>query len=114
MNNTNQKRTITLYGKTVKLWSKEEDTELIELKKKGKDIYYISENLGRTTNAIKKRINNEISESFNYAKKSDFPIINSLEDLNLSKETPVADKILKEVEETNFDADQKVILPKGY
>jgi pyruvate dehydrogenase E1 component alpha subunit len=63
---------------------------------------------------IKKRINNEISESFNYAKKSDFPIINSLEDLNLSKETPVADKILKEFKEINFDESQKVILPKGY
>ena len=44
----------------------------------------------------------------------DFPIINSLEDLNLSKETPVADKILKEFKEINFDESQKVILPKGY
>ena len=63
---------------------------------------------------IKTKINHEINESFAYAKKSDFPIINSLEDLNLNKETPVADKILKDMEKANFDSDQKVILPKGY
>jgi|TARA_Y100000031_G_scaffold132614_1_gene153861 pyruvate dehydrogenase E1 component alpha subunit len=63
---------------------------------------------------IKKKINHEISESFDYAKKSDFPVIDLLEDLNLSKKTPIADKILKDLEKTNFDADQKVILPKGY
>ena len=63
---------------------------------------------------IKTKINNEINESFIYAKKSDFPSINSFEDLNLTKKTLFADKILKEVEEKNFDIDQKVILPKGY
>jgi pyruvate dehydrogenase E1 component alpha subunit len=63
---------------------------------------------------IKTKINHEINESFSYAKKSDFPIINSLENLNLNKETPVADKILKDMENVNFDSDQKVILPKGY
>ena len=63
---------------------------------------------------IKIKINKEISQSFDYAKKSEFPIINSLEDLNLNKETPVADKILKDMVNVNFDSDQKVILPKGY
>ena len=63
---------------------------------------------------IKTKINNEINESFIYAKKSDFPSINSFEDLNLTKKKLFADKILKEVEEKNFDIDQKVILPKGY
>ena len=63
---------------------------------------------------IKIKINDEINESFNYAKKSDFPNINSFEDLNLSKKTLFADKILKEVGEKFFDVDQKVILPKGY
>ena len=63
---------------------------------------------------IKVKINREINESFDYAKKSDFPVIDLLEDLNLSKKTPVADKILKELERKDFDFDQKVILPKGY
>jgi 23S rRNA maturation mini-RNase III len=73
MNNTNQKRTITLYGKKVKLWSKEKDTELIELKKEGKDIYYISDHLGRTTNAIKKRINNRhFYKTYKNTNKNDY------------------------------------------
>ena len=63
---------------------------------------------------IKIKINKEISQSFDYAKKSEFPIINSLEDLNLSKKTPSADKMLKELKEINFNEDQKVIQPKGY
>ena len=63
---------------------------------------------------IKTKINHEIKKSFDYAKKSDFPAVDLLEDLNLSKKTPVADKILKDLEKTNFDADQEVILPKGY
>ena len=37
-----------------------------------------------------------------------------LDDLNLSNKTPVADKILEEYEELNFNEDQIVIQPKGY
>ena len=95
--------------KEISFWKKNCPIVLFEeglVKKK-----YLSKN---DIKNIKTKINNEINESFNYAKKSDFPIINSFEDLNLSKNTLFADKILKEVEETNFDADQKVILPKGY
>ena len=40
--------------------------------------------------------------------------INSWEDLNFSKSTPIADKILKDLEEKKFDAEQKIILPKGF
>ena len=71
--NNNQKRTITLYGKKVKLWSKEEDTELIELKKKGMDIYDISEHLERSCNAIKKRINNRhFYKTYKNTNKNDY------------------------------------------
>jgi len=63
---------------------------------------------------IKKRINSEIKDSFNYAKKSDFPTIKSWKDLNFSNKTPVADKLLKDLKQINFDEDQKIIQPKGY
>ena len=58
MKNTNYKRTITYYGKEVMLWSKKEDLELIELKREGANIHEIAEQLERTPDAIKKRINN--------------------------------------------------------
>ena len=63
---------------------------------------------------IKIKINNEIRNSFIHAKKSDFPTIDSWENLNLSKKTVFADKILKEFDEKKFDSDQEIILPKGY
>ena len=43
-----------------------------------------------------------------------FPTIKSWEDLNFSKKTPVADKILKDLKKINFDENQKIIQPKGY
>ena len=63
---------------------------------------------------IKTTIFNEIEESFNFAKKSDFPSMRQLDNLNLSNKTPVADKMLEEYEELNFNEDQAVIQPKGY
>ena len=52
---------------------------------------------------IRKKIEKEIKDCFHYAKDSEFPDINSFEDLNLSKKTPLADKILKELDEPSFD-----------
>ena len=63
---------------------------------------------------MKIKINEEINDSFIYAKKSNFPTINSWEDLNFCNRSPVADKILEDLEKTNFDEDQKIIQPKGY
>jgi len=68
----------------------------------------------QTITKIKNKINIEIKDSFDYAKKSDFPVIKSWEDLNLCGETPVADKILKDLKQVDFDEDQKIIQPKGY
>ena len=64
--------------------------------------------------SIKTKIFKEVKESFNFAKKSNFPNMRQLDDLNLSNKTPVADKILEEYEELNFNEDQIVIQPKGY
>ena len=63
---------------------------------------------------IIKKIEKEIKDCFHYAKNSEFPDINSFEDLNLSKKTPLADKLLKEFDEPNFDEDQKIVQVKGY
>ena len=58
MKNTNYQRTIKLYGKEVKLWSKQEDLELIELRRAGAEIEEVAEQLKRTPRAIYKRLNN--------------------------------------------------------
>ena len=58
MKNANYQRSITLYGKKVKLWSKQEDIELIELRRAGAEIEEVAEQLNRTQNAISKRLNN--------------------------------------------------------
>ena len=63
---------------------------------------------------LKNLINKEIEKAFKFAKDSDFPSIKSFDDLNLSKSSPVADKILTDLEKTNFNEDQKVIQIKGY
>tara|TARA_B100000579_G_C22804322_1_gene841644 strand:+ start:388 stop:1509 length:1122 start_codon:yes stop_codon:yes gene_type:complete len=63
---------------------------------------------------IRKKIEKEIKDCFHYAKDSEFPDINSFDDLNLSKKTPLADKILKELDEPSFDEDQKIVQVKGY
>ena len=95
--------------KEISFWKKNCPIKLLEellIKKK-----YINKN---DIKNIIIEIKNEIDESFDYAKKSDFPNVNSWEDLNLSKSTPVADKILKDSEKENFDINQKITLPKGF
>ncbi len=63
---------------------------------------------------IVNKIHKEIRESFNFAKKSDFPKFKSWKDLNFSRKKSLADKILKNIKQKSFDKTQKVILPKGY
>jgi pyruvate dehydrogenase E1 component alpha subunit len=95
--------------KEIAFWKKNCPIALLEevlIRKK-----YLNKN---NINHIKLEANKEIDDAFNYGKKSNFPNLGSLENLNLSKKTPLADKILKEFKEINFNADQKVILPKGY
>ena len=63
---------------------------------------------------IKIKINNEIKDSFDFAKKSNFPVLNSWEEMNFSNKSPMADKILKDLEQSKFNEDQKIIQTKGY
>ena len=63
---------------------------------------------------IKIKINNEIKNSFDFAKRSNFPVLNSWEEMNFSNKSPVADKILKDLEQSKFDEDQKIVQAKGY
>ena len=95
--------------KEISFWKKNCPISLLEealIKKK-----YLNKN---DIKNMKTKINNEIKDSFNYAEKSNFPVLNSWEDLNYCNRTPVADKILKDLEKTNFDEDQKIIQAKGY
>ena len=95
--------------KEIKFWKDNDPVKLFEsflLKKKiinKKDITKIEE-----------LIFYEIKRCFDFAKKSKFPKIKSIEKLNISASTPLADKILKEIKEVTFDENQEVILPKGY
>ena len=63
---------------------------------------------------IKMKIIDEIKESFDFAKKSNFPVLNSWEEMNFSNKSPMADKILKDLEQSKFNEDQKIIQTKGY
>ena len=48
----------------------------------------------------------EINNSFKFAKNSNFPDIDNIEKLNLSTESPLADLLLKEIDNNDFDANQ--------
>ena len=56
----------------------------------------------------------EIDESFRYAKSSPFPDVADWASLNLSPESPMADRLLAELEIADFDANQESIQAKGY
>ena len=95
--------------KEISFWKKNCPILLLEevlIKKK-----YLSE---KDIKNMKIKINHEIKDSFNYAKKSNFPTLKSWEELNFSNKTPVADKILKDLEKKIFDENQKIIQVKGY
>ena len=95
--------------KEISFWKKNCPITLFEkalIKKK-----YLNKN---DIKIMKKKINNEINDSFQYAKKSNFPSLSSWEDMNFSNKSPVADKILKDLEKKDFDESQKIIQVKGY
>jgi len=55
-----------------------------------------------------------IERCFQFAKSSPFPGAPDWEALNLSPDSPLADKLLVEVELANFDAHQEAKQAKGY
>ncbi len=56
----------------------------------------------------------EITESFAFAKSSPFPDPPNWPELNLAPTTPVADRLLSEVDLHDFDAHQELVQAKGY
>lgn len=62
------------------------------------------------TQAIKK----EIEDSFNFAKRSAFPVIKDWKNLNICPTQPLADRLLQEVPYEKYSIEQKSIQTKGY
>jgi pyruvate dehydrogenase E1 component alpha subunit len=61
-----------------------------------------------------KEIEDEISDAFAFAKNSAFPQLSDWESLNLAQSTPVADRLLKDLEAADFDHDQPDLVPGPY
>jgi TPP-dependent pyruvate/acetoin dehydrogenase alpha subunit len=65
-------------------------------------------------NALLRKVEREIDESFRFAKGSPFPSTASWPELNWSEGTPEADRLLADVEVADFDAQQASEQAKGY
>ena len=66
------------------------------------------------TERIEREVTAEISRCFEFAKSSSFPTLPDWKTLNSSPNSPMADKLLAEVERAEFDAQQDSPQPKGY
>jgi pyruvate dehydrogenase E1 component alpha subunit len=64
--------------------------------------------------ALVKKYEAEIAEAFRFAKTSPFPTAPSWPSLNLAAKTPEADRLLAEVDLSEFDARQQAEQAKGY
>ena len=64
--------------------------------------------------AIIKKIEAEIAEAFEYAKNSPFPTVSDWEESNSCKSSPLADRLLKEIEAVDFNHFQEDALPGPY
>lgn len=61
-----------------------------------------------------KRIDEEISDAFRFAKSSPFPRAAVWASMNCSDRTPLADKLLADIDLHAFDENQTVVQAKGY
>lgn len=61
-----------------------------------------------------KEIQEEIADAFQFAKTSPFPVSANWSELNLSTTTPLADKLLQDVESTEFNQYQAEAIPGPY
>lgn len=61
-----------------------------------------------------KKIDEEIQGAFEFAKSSPFPDSPDWDLLNYSSDSPMADKLLADVESTNFDQNQAITIPAPY
>ena len=64
--------------------------------------------------ALELEIQSQIDRSFQFAKSSPFPTAPNWEVLNSSQDSPLADKLLAEMETAGFDAHQVTPQAKGY
>ena len=65
-------------------------------------------------NALIREIEEEINDSFRFAKTSPFPVVSNWADLNYATATPEADRLLADVEASEFNANQESVQAKGY
>ena len=60
------------------------------------------------------KIASEVNDAFTFAKESPFPESADWYDLNYSSSTPMADRLLIDIEAEEFDGNQDLTLPKPY
>ena len=63
---------------------------------------------------IAAEVDAEIDDAFGFAKTSPFPTDSDWAPMNISATTPLADKLLADVEMSGFDENQAVVQAKGY
>ena len=65
-------------------------------------------------NAMLNEIREEIAEAFSFAKRSPFPSVTDWYDLNYSPSSPLADRLLHDIDTTTFNYDQADAVPAPY
>ena len=72
----------------------------------------------RRIEGVRGRPDAEIADAFEFAKSSPFPVPERWDEVNFAHATPVADRLLTDVEATQnaviFDGDQADAIPKPY
>jgi hypothetical protein len=61
-----------------------------------------------------KKIDDEIADAFQFAKSSAFPGATDWAEMNRRPDSPLADKLLSDIEVHAFDENQTVVQAKGY
>lgn len=95
--------------KELKFWKKNCPIKLFETSLKESNIINTAK-----IKKIKKDILKEIKDCFKFAQKSKFPKLKNWHSLNYANKSPVAQKLLKKLNNKNYDSSQKIVLPKGY
>ena len=67
-----------------------------------------------TKSAIIDEVDAEIADAFDFAKSSPFPSLSNWEELNFNPESPMADRLLVDIESADFDQNQDMTIPRPY
>ena len=70
--------------------------------------------LGRGSSGAALSIDREIEDCFRYAKSSPFPADTDWQPMNLSATSPMADRLLVDIDTHAFDENQAFVQAKGY